>query len=333
MYTIYSNVKISAMAAAAPKKILDNEQFAIGIEDRRYRRRMQYTGIKQRHAVTGGQRASDLASIAAEEIFKKLNWEKDSIGVLIFITQSADLYAPSTAMLIQTKLGLGQNVMAFDVNLGCSGFTTGIQIMAGILQQTKGRGLLLMGDCQTYEEGTEFAADSILFGDGSAAVAMEYDVNAKQIPAFQMTDGSRFKAICSTFDKGHIMDGNEIVLFSLNEVVNSINEFYEHYCLKKENTDYFALHQAQKIIVDGIANNCGMQKEKVLEIYQNYGNTSSASIPFALCGNTDKINKEFIDVFACGFGIGLAWSGALINIKTESIIPLIESDYVYPNLF
>lgn len=333
MYAKYTSVAIRAIASVAPTTILDNEAFSANVEDRRYRRRMQYTGIKKRHAVSGSQRTSDLASIASEQVLKKLQWEKDSIKVLIFITQTPDMYAPSTAMLIQTKLGLTQELLAFDINLGCSGFTSGVQIMAGILAQIKGRGLLLMGDCQHYKPGTEYDADAILFGDGGASVAMEYDEKAPMMPAFQMTDGAKFKALCATFDKGHVMDGNEIVLFSLNEVVNSINNFHEYYAINRDNVDYYALHQAQKIIVDGIANNCSLPKAKVLEAYSSYGNTSSASIPFALCTNTDKYNKDILQIFGCGFGIGLAWSGILFEINKDAILPLIESDYTYPNLF
>lgn len=333
MYLQYGNVAVKAVASAVPTKVLDNEKFAESVSDRRYKRRIKYTGIRQRRAVKGLQRTSDLACIAAEAVLKNLEWKRDFIRFLIFITQNPDLYAPSTAMLIQSKLGLSKSLMAFDVNLGCSGFTTGIQVMSGLLSKENMRGLVLMGDCQHYKPGTEFDADSILFGDGGSAVALEYDSAAESIKGFQMTDGTKFKALCCTYDKGHIMDGNEIVLFSLNEVVNSINEFFLQNRIDTNNIDFFALHQAQKIIIDGVANNCFMPKEKVLEAYQLYGNTSSASIPFALCANTEKYKKEKLNVFGCGFGIGLAWSGALFSIDRTGVLPIIESDYVYPSLF
>ncbi|MGM9558838.1 3-oxoacyl-ACP synthase III family protein [Anaerovibrio slackiae] len=333
MYLEYKNVAIRAIASAAPTRILDNEKFAESISDNKYKRRIKYTGIKQRRVVQGMQRTSDLACIAAENILDKLSWERNSIGFLIFITQNPDLYAPSTAMLIQTKLGLSQDLMAFDINLGCSGFTTGIQVMSGLLSEENRRGLVLMGDCQHYRPGTEFESNSILFGDGGAAVALEYEDATDVIKAFQMTDGSRFKALCCTYDTGHIMDGNEIVLFSLNEVVNSINKFSQKCSVSADDVDFFALHQAQKIIVDGVANNCFMPKDKVLEAYQFYGNTSSASIPFALCANTNLYQKEVLRILACGFGIGLAWSGVLFSVNAGGILPIIESDYTYPRLF
>lgn len=333
MYAKYENVKIAGIASAVPTHILDNEAFAEGLTDHRYKRRIKYTGIRQRRLAKYPQRTSDLASTAAERLLGKLKWAKDSIGTLIFITQTPDMYAPSTAMLIQVKLGLPESLLAFDVNLGCSGFSSGLQIMAGVLSQTKGRGLLLMGDCQHCAEGEAFEADRILFGDGAAAVAMEYDDKATDIMAFQMTDGARFNALCSIPGKGHIMDGNEIVLFSLNEVVNDINGFHDHYQICHEDIDFYALHQAQKIIIDGLTSNCNLPKEKVLESYQLFGNTSSASIPFALCANTDKFSKEVLKIFACGYGIGLAWSGVLFDVRADNILQMIESDYVYPALF
>lgn len=332
MYSVIKNIAVRSIAAVAPVCVLDNEKFAASVEDKKYRRRILYTGVKKRRVAIGEQRTSDLVCIAMEKILKHLQWSRDTINVLIYITQSPDIRTPSTAMLIQTKLGLSKDLLAFDINLGCSGFPSGIQILSGILNQTKGRGIVLMGDCQYYAPGTEFDADSILFGAGGAAVALEYDQAAPDITAFQMTDGSRFKALCTTYDQGLIMDGNEILLFSLNEVADSINHFCTHFNINKQEVDYYALHQAQKIIVDGIAYNCELEKDKVLEIYQEYGNTSSASIPFAICGNTDKYSKDILNFLCCGYGIGLAWSGVMIRINKENIIGLEESDYVYPAL-
>lgn len=331
MFIQYHNVAVRSIAAVVPPHILNNLEYAATVSDKKYRRRILYTGIEERHTSLPEQRASDLASIAAEAVMKKLGWEPDSIRVLIFVTQTPDLYTPSTAMLIQSKLKMGQNLLAFDVNLGCSGYSSGLQIMAGILSQTKGRGLLLVGDCQHYMPGTEFESNSIMFGDSGTATAMEYDESAPSLLCHQMTDGSRFKCLCSTYH-GFYMDGNAIVLFSLNEVVDSINEFHMHYGISQEEIDYYALHQAQKIIVEGIAQNCNMPSEKVLRAYQKYGNTSCGSIPVAICANVDKFRGPIrkLKIFTCGFGVGLAWSSTLIAVDSDNLLPLIESDYIYP---
>ncbi len=333
MFTEYHHVAIRSIAAATPTHVLSNIEYAAKVNDKKYRRRIIYTGIEERRVVFGDQRTSDLASIAADEVIKKLGWSKNSICCLIFVTQSPDLISPSTAMLIQAKLGLGKDILAYDVNLGCSGFSSGVQIMAGVLAATKGRGLLLMGDCQHYAPGTEYNPGGIIFGDGGAAVAMEYDEDAPAMPCHQMTDGSRFNVLYGSYKYGRVMDGNAIVLFSLNEVVDSINEFHEHYNISRNEVDFYALHQAQKIIVEGICQNCNLPNDKMLRAYPKYGNTSSASIPFALCTNTSKLQGKGLKVFTCGYGIGLAWSSALITINDDAVLPLIESDYVYPIQF
>lgn len=329
MYTIYQDVSVRAIAATAPVRILDNRQHAQKTQDRHFKRQISYTGIFERHIATDGQRGSDLASIAAEKVMQHLQWERDSIHALIFVTQFPDLQRPSTAFLIQQKLGLSHDLMAFDVNLGCSGFTTGIQIMASVLSRTKGRGLLLLGDCHDYEPETEYSENMILFGDGGAAAALEYNENASPILCSQMADGSRYKALYSTLDGHRVMDGNEIVSFSLNEVVESIKSFFAYYHISLDTIDFCVLHQAQKIIVQGIADACAFPPEKILEAYQQYGNTTSASIPFALCTNVNRFSSKVLNIFTCGYGIGLAWSSAYFSIDSDCILPLEESDHRY----
>ena len=147
------DVKIQGVAATVPKDYLDNEKYAESIGEKRIKRQIKLTGIKHRHVVKDGQRTSDLVSVAGERLIEHLSWKKDEISVLVFVTQSPDIKAPSTAMLIQKKMGLGKDCIAFDVNLGCSGFTSGAIIVAGLLRNTRGKGLILMGDCQHYRKG------------------------------------------------------------------------------------------------------------------------------------------------------------------------------------
>ena len=92
--------------------------------------------------VVVGLIASDMCCQAAEKLFTKLDWERDSIRVLVFVTQSEDVKTPSTAMIIQKRLGIGQDCLAFDVNLGCSGYVSGLQIVSALLNNTGGRALL-----------------------------------------------------------------------------------------------------------------------------------------------------------------------------------------------
>ncbi len=326
-----NNVSARGIATAVPKAYLDNEKYADMVEEKRVKRQIKLTGIKHRHVTRGEQRTSDLVSVSAERLMEKLQWNRDEISVLVFVTQSPDLNAPSTAMLIQKNLGIGESCIAFDVNLGCSGFTTGMNIVASMLQTTKGKGFLLLGDCQHYAENMEYEPNALLFGDGGAAIALEYEEGVNSIYD-QNTDGSRYYNLYSPLSGGRIMDGNAILLFSLNEVAESIKELHNSRYMENIEPDYYVLHQAQKIIMDGIVSNAGLPKDKFLYSYEEFGNTSSASIPISLCWNRSIIqsnSKQNIKIFACGYGIGLAWSSFVFDIDKDYILPVEETDYCY----
>lgn len=330
MIGVCKDIKISGIASCVPSKVLDNLEYAESTNDRHIKRQVKLTGIRYRHCVSGMQRTSDLSVIAAKQLMKTNNWDSNDISAIIFVTQSPDINAPSTAMLIQKKLSIGTDCIAFDVNLGCSGFASGVIIMSSILRNTEGKGLLLMGDCQHYTAGTEFAADAMLFGDAGAAIAMEWSPGDRIIYS-QNTDGSRYETLYSPLCGGRIMDGNAILLFSIDEVASSIKTFFEDELVKGNLPDYCVLHQAQKIIMDGIIDNSQSDKDRFLFSCYDYGNTSSASIPITLCHNVNTLNasnKDKIKVFGCGYGIGLAWSSVLFDIDVKSINSVIVSDEV-----
>lgn len=127
-----------------------------------------------------GQRASDLCAQAADVLLDRLEWERDSIKALIFVTQTPDLDTPSTAMLIQKRLNIGQDCICFDINLGCSGYIGGLQVLAGLLSNAGGRGLLLVGDGKYYNREGTIDANEMLFGDCGAATAIERQSDAEK---------------------------------------------------------------------------------------------------------------------------------------------------------
>ena len=127
------NIRVCGIASAVPKRCIDNIKFAEDMGQKRNKRQIKLTGIKKRHICDVGQSASDFATYAADKLLEHLEWKRDEIKVLIFVTQQPDLSRPSTAMLIQKRLGLGIDCTCFDVNMGCSGFTVGMQIIASML--------------------------------------------------------------------------------------------------------------------------------------------------------------------------------------------------------
>lgn len=321
------NIKIAGIASAVPKNTIDNIAFVEQMGKKRNMRQIKLTGIKKRHICAKGQSASDFATYAADKLLNHLHWSREEIKILIFVTQQPDLSRPSTAMLIQKRLGLGTNCTCFDVNMGCSGFTVGLQIIASMLSVVGGKGLLLVGDGRYVDEDMHSTSD-LLFGDGGAATAIEVE-NGYNMVFNQKTDGYRVDTIMCRRNGGSQMDGNAVLMFSLNEVSENIKNFRNQYGLTEDQIDYYVFHQGQKIILQGIANECNILWEKVLNSYENYGNTSSASIPISICENLQILKeKKQVNLLLSGFGIGLSWGCVYLNIDTENILPIFEfGDY------
>lgn len=329
MYGEFENIKICGIASAAPKTVIDNEQVAETLGNRRAKKQVALTGIKHRHVMGKGQSAADLSSVCGEKLLTELGWNRDEIRAIVNVTQSPDFHTPSTAMLIQKRLHIGQDCLAFDVNLGCTGYVSGLQIISSLLQNTGGKGLLFVGDGRYREMPEVPTTDSLLFGDGASATAIEIEAGNKLLYA-QKTDGERYKYISVGLDGDLTMDGNAVLLFSLNEVCQSIREMRSHFDIQEESIDYYILHQAQKLIVDGIARECDMDMNKVLRSYEEYGNTSTATLPFTICNNAEEIKKKKrVRFYMCGYGVGLAWSNVVLDMETDHIYPIEVTDFCY----
>lgn len=325
------NIRVCGIASAVPERCIDNIKFAGEMGRKRNIRQIKLTGIKKRHICDVGQSASDFATYAADKLLTHLQWNRNDVKVLIFVTQQPDLSRPSTAMLIQKRLGLGIECTCFDVNMGCSGFTVGLQIIASVLAPVGGRGLLLVGDGRYINTEEMQSTSDLLFGDGGAAAAVEV-VSGYSMIFNQKTDGYRADMIMCRRNGVAQMDGNGVLMFSLNEVADNIKDFRSRYEICEDDVDYYVFHQGQKIILQGIANECDIAWEKVLNSYENYGNTSSASIPVSICNNTDILcTRPQARLLMSGFGIGLSWGIVYLKLDTKNILPVFEFGGYYPD--
>ena len=155
------------------------------------------TGVYRVCQARENQTASDLAYVAATNLFKHKNIDPKSIGALVFISQGPDYRLPATACVLQYRLGLPQECICFDVNLGCSGYVFGLNIIASLMNDSNiDRALLLVGDTSTKGISPEDKSSSMLFGDSGSATLLEKTNNQEDVIKFHLkTDGSRFKAI------------------------------------------------------------------------------------------------------------------------------------------
>lgn len=336
MNGLLKNTEIRGIATAVPVYAEQNIEAAPFLGERRCKKQIKITGVKQRYVSPSGQRISDLCYVAAAKLINYLKWDSEDIKVLVLLTQNPNYKAPSTAFLLHKMLGLSADAIVFDVNLGCSAFNVGLQIVSSLLQQIPGdaKGVCLQGDLafRTVSEtiAPDNMASNLLFGSAGSAVAIEKKNVYTDIPFATYSDGNRYQAILCQLGGAVSMAGQEVFNFSTNDVCTAINEFITDNNLAESEIDYYVLHQAQKLILDEIAYTCNIPAEKELRSIEMFGNTSGASVPLSLCANKYKFNgKKYINTITCGFGVGLSWSMAYSRLATQNILPVIYTDEIF----
>ena len=338
MIGMFENIRIGGISVAVPCKVEENILAADYLGARRCKKQIKLTGIERRHVSPVDQKMSDLCYVAAKKLIEHLKWNTADIKVLVLLTQNPNYIAPSTAFLLHKMLGLSKECVVFDVNLGCSSFNVGLQIVGSLLQQFPGnaKGICLQGDLAYNTVNPSIPPDAmagnLLFGSAGSATALEKTVNkVSPISYATYSDGTRYEAILrkKNTDSVH-MDGEGVFNFTVNDVVNDINAFKEATGLNEDNIDFYVFHQAQKLILDNVATLSNISEQKELRSLKDYGNTSGASVPLSICSNIDSFNnRKNVNMFTCGFGIGLSWSMAYINLETANILPVIYTDEVF----
>ncbi len=337
------NVKISAVCCAVPKDKLTAEDFYKYLNKESIQRFVKEAGVHQKfYSKNRKTMTSDLCFEASEEIFRKKNIIRESIDAIIFISQTPDYGAPTTSGTLQYRLGLSENCMAYDVNLGCSGYVYGLQLAASKLQSGfMKKVLLLVGDTVNGISAKPTLND-LLFGDCGSATLIEYEKNAPGFRFDLRTIGSGFKALGATtglryaytghpsFDPAIHMDGLAIFTFSITKVPRLFKSFLKSFDLSIDNYDAILLHQANKSMLDVIIKKIKADKNKVPFSLGVYGNTSSATIPNVMCDFYKENNSDKeVSLIMAGFGIGLSLGIADALVSPKDIFPIISTDITW----
>lgn len=340
---ILNNVEIKGIAAAVPDNVRKSEEYNDIFGEESVRKFIKMTGVKKRRVALEEQCASDLCYAAAKKLLNKLAWEPSSIDALILITQTPDYAIPATACVLQHRLGLSEDCIAFDVNLGCSAYVYGIWLAATMIAtQGINRVLLLVGDTSNYGINQNDSATAMIFGDGGSATALER-IEGKSLKYYLKTKGSGFKQIivpaghARTRSKTNLesseyllaMSGSDIFTFSITDIPRTLKSFMSQYNIDKDNVDLYVFHQANLFILKHLSKKLGIPMEKVAVSIDRYGNTSGESIPLTLVdalGNEQS--KEPIKLLLCGFGVGLSWGGIYLEMDRSVCLPMIyTNDY------
>ena len=342
------NVRLAGVSACVPRHVERNEDFDLIPPDER-QKLIQTTGISLRRTAAEGQCTSDLCFRAAEALLNDLQWVRDEIDVLVFVTQSADYTVPATAPILQDRLGLPKTCLAFDVNLGCSGYTYGLQTVASLLSAGGLRkGLLLVGDTPSKTVSRTDRSAATIFGDAGAATALEsapgntmsfdFGSDGSGYGAIIIPDGGLRNPVNATslemvdVSEGItrnrcqlILDGVEVFNFSLREVPKTVRNVMTLVDRSVEQVDAFVFHQANQFMNDLIRKKLKLPAEKVPSTLHDYGNTSSASIPLTIVSELrERLTKENMSLVLCGFGVGLSWATAYLETTNISCPAIVE---------
>lgn len=339
------NVRFAGMATCVPKRVVSNLTDCRPQIRSERERLVRNIGIQTRRMASEWQCFSDLAFDATEVLLEKLQWKRDEIDALIVVTQSPDYPIPATAIILQDRLGLSHATVAFDVNLGCSAYPFGINLLGSMIAAGGIRkGLLLVGDRSANLEDP-------IFSDSGTATALEFSADAPPMYFDLNSDGSGYKAIIlpvggqrepvaiqhllpyreNEKDRWHQatdlqLDGTAVLSFSTQRVPPAVEKLIAYAGVSKDEIDYFVFHQANRMINETIRKKLGLAVEKVPSTLHDFGNTSGASLPVTM---TARINKELESapkrVLLCGFGIGLSWGTCLVDIDGAVFPDLIES--------
>ena len=293
------------------------------------------TGVFRRHVVRPDETAYDLALVAARKLLDKHRGLIGKIDAIIFCTQSPDYVMPSNAFLLHRDLNLGQNVIAFDYNLACSGYVYGLMMASAFIKIGMAKNVLLVtADTYSRHIDQNDRSTRMLFGDGAAvswigdALAYEGDPLIGTFEDFQCaSDGSGWdkfiiksggnrqpasQSYASDYRDTIEMNGLNVLNFVNDRVIKQIITMLNKHSLEPAQVDQFFLHQASGLALDSLRRKLNVQRDKVFSNLETVGNTVSSSIPilikdFFLRGSLSQGSHLFL----CGFGVGYSWGSVL----------------------
>lgn len=345
-----AGIKIIGISAAVPKEKLELLTLGDDYGAKYVKKVSRVTGVHTVRVAPANMTASDYCIEAAENLFKKINYDKNKIDALIFVTQSPDYMVPHTSAIMQHKLGLKNSIATFDLNFGCPGFVFGLFQAYSLINTGSIKSVLLCcGDTMTSKINHADKALKLIMGDGGSASIIERN-NACSSDFEFFTDGSRFENLVvkagyrrTPSQKGVTdvllddedgnsrtmedlyMNGVEVMNFALTDVIRTINTTLDKMSWSKDEVNRFFLHQANALIIQYIAKKLDVDIDKAPIGVSDIGNTSSASIPVMLCKIFGGTYTENMDkVIVCGFGTGLSCAVAALEMNGAYISNLVE---------
>jgi 3-oxoacyl-[acyl-carrier-protein] synthase-3 len=332
---------IKAISYYLPESVLSNDMINQEFPEWGIEKISSKTGINARHISANDEFSSDMAVKAAEKLFTEHNIDRSEIDYLLFCTQSPDYFLPTTACIIQEKLGLGTTIGALDFNLGCSGFVYGLSLAKGLVAGQMAKNVLLITS-ETYSKfiHSKDKSNKTIFGDAAAATLITSEKGFCSIENFIFgTDGKgaenlivkqggmRFPVsdknedIVDEYgnvqnDRNLYMNGSEIFNFTGEFVPKLTESILEKSSLLKDDIDLFVFHQANKYMLNHLRKKIKIPEEKFFISMEDCGNTVSSTIPIALyeAQKQGKVDNSK-NLILAGFGVGYSWAACNLIVE------------------
>lgn len=289
------------------------------------------TGIHARHIAAENECSSDLGVIAAEKLFRENDIDPESVDFLLFCTQTPDYALPTTACMMQERLGLRTSIGALDFNLGCSGYVYGLSLAQGLIQSGAAKRILFV-TAETYSKFIHPTDRSLrtIFGDGAAATLIEA-ADQPSLQAFEFgTDGTGADTLfaCnggfrSPDDKlkprsrkrwpsDLYMDGPSLISFTVGKIPWLVENICKKADITREDFEYFLFHQATFKMLDQLRLALHVPEEKLPIMIEKIGNTVSCTLPILIdqMRSQKKLSTDAPNLLV-GFGVGWSWAGCV----------------------
>lgn len=338
------NVRFAGMASCIPRRVLSNVEDCPPSQRAERERLVRNIGIEHRRISSEWQCFSDLAVVAAERLLDELRWSRSEVDALIVLTQSPDYLIPSTAIILQDRLGLDHATIAYDVNLGCSAYPFGLHLLGSMIASGAiKKALMLVGDkCATVRDP--------LFSDAGTATALEFCEGAPPMYFDLNSDGSGYKAIMLPVG-GHrepyaphhsiphrdehgqlhrpsdlILDGPAVLSFSTQRVPPAVERTVAYAGMQMDDIEFFVFHQANRMINETIRKKLRLPEQRVPTTLKDLGNTSGASIPVTITARlTEALRDKQQRLLLGGFGIGLSWGTCILDVQNACFPEMLEA--------
>ncbi len=328
---------IKAISYYLPSQVLSNEELIKEFPEWSVEKVVKKVGVNQRHIAASDETAGDMAIKAAQKLFNEYKISPQTIDFVLFCTQSPDYFLPSTACILQHKLGIPTSAGAFDYDLGCSGCVYGMAVAKGLIAAGIAKNVLLL-TAETYTKylHPKDKGNRSIFGDGPAACLISTEgfveiggfivgTNGSGYDNLILKTGAARQKECTSIenfdDNGNVrrddylyMNGGEIFNFTVDVVPNLLVNVLEKNNMTRDKIDYYLFHQANKYMLSTIRKICDIPQEKFYINLENTGNTVSSTI---LIGLKDCIDNKVItpgmNVLVAGFGVGLSWGATVLK--------------------